>query len=341
MPTNVLETAWVSRLCAMGHAIREHLHEALRLGSAELARPVAEEGGDTIFGIDRRVEPIVERAIDSWEDECKPLLLIAEGMGQDGRRRFGDPALPLRFRLIIDPIDGTRNIMYDKRSAWFIAAVARDQGERTSLGDTFAAVLIELPTSKQVWCDTLTAGTNELVQATRHKIGSDEIQPVVVCPSKAVTLEHGFAQVTNFFPGTKVLASELMERIVAETLGSVRPGRAAVFDDQYLTTGGQMVELIVGHDRFCCDLRPLFYQILQERDPTCARGLECHPYDVAGALVARRAGVVITDGFGRELRPLLDVHSPVHWCGYANERLRRQIEPVIQSWLAEHGIVPP
>jgi hypothetical protein len=30
----------------------------------------------------------------------------------------------------------------------------------------------------------------------------------------------------------------------------------------------------------------------------------------------------------------------VHWCGYANEALRRQIQPVINEWLAEHGVQP-
>ena len=49
-----------------------------------------------------------------------------------------------------------------------------------------------------------------------------------------------------------------------------------VFDDQYICTGGQFYELIVGHDRFIADLRPLFYQILHQPPGLC-----CHPYDYA------------------------------------------------------------
>ena len=114
-------------------------------------------------------------------------------------------------------------------------------------------------------------------------------------PSRAKTLRDGFGQVANFFPGTKMLAAELMERIVAETLGAVEPGSAAVFDDQYITTAGQMVELMIGHDRFCCDLRPLLYAVLEQQTGSTVRGLECHPYDMAGLLIAQRAGVVITE----------------------------------------------
>ena len=98
-----------------------------------------------------------------------------------------------------------------------------------------------------------------------------------------------------------------------------------------------MVELIAGHDRFCCDLRPLFYEILARRSDAGNRGLECHPYDVAGALVARQAGVIITDGLGQPLDCPLDVTTGVHWCGYANQTIADQIQPVIREFLREQG----
>ena len=145
---------------------------------------------------------------------------------------------------------------------------------------------------------------------------------------------------SNFFPGSKVLASQLMERIIETTLGQLRPGSADVFDDQYISTGGQMVELMLGHDRFCCDLRPLFYEFLARSTGRTVRGVECHPYDVAGALVAREAGVILTDGFGNFLDCFLNVEQGMHWCGYANESLQKTIQPVIMGWLKEHGIEP-
>jgi hypothetical protein len=146
--------------------------------------------------------------------------------------------------------------------------------------------------------------------------------------------------VASFFPGTKVLAAELTERIAARLLGPCEPGQGLLFDDQYICSGGQMAELIAGHDRFCCDLRPLFFRILERQRGGVVRGLECHPYDVAGMLVARQAGVILTDGFGRPLRCPLDVTTGVHWCGFANVTLAAAIQPVITDWLAEHGVRP-
>jgi fructose-1,6-bisphosphatase/inositol monophosphatase family enzyme len=327
--------SWEGRLESLGFAIRTHLEQVIRSG-ADLRSPVAQEGGDTIFAIDRCVEPVIEREIEAWPAHCKPLLLVAEGFGGDGRQVFGPANEPIQYRLIVDPIDGTRGLMYDKRSAWFLAAVAPDRGDGTRLSEAVAAAMVELPTSKQAWGDSYTARAGAPTKGRRSRIGGGEAQPLPPRPSAATDLRDGFGQVSNFFPGTKVLAAELMERIAAEVLGASASG-AVIFDDQYICSGGQMAELIAGRDRFCCDLRPLFYQILANRSGT-ATGLECHPYDIAALLVARQAGVVITDGFGDPLDCPLDVTTGVHWCGYANLTLAALIKPIIRTWLSEQGL---
>ncbi len=327
-------TQWTQRLLTLGSSVRDAIVAARHHG-ADMATAVAQEGGDTIFAIDRHVEPIIESSVETWLGETGPVELIAEGMGDNGRRRYGrgEP----RWRVIIDPIDGTRNIMYDKRSAWFIAAVIPAQHD--TMRHAIASAIIELPPSKAGWADEFAATLDGPAQGMRRSLESGQAGNVAIGPSQAATLKNGFGQVSNFFPGTKRLASDLMERIAEATLGDVEPGSAAVFDDQYITTAGQMVELMVGHDRFCCDLRPLFYRMLERKTGRSIRGLECHPYDLAGMLVAQRAGVILTDGLGRDLDAPLDVHSGVHWCGYANEALRRSIEPVIQAFFSEQGIV--
>ena len=297
---------------------------------------VAHQAGDVIFAIDRHVEPVIEEAIEQWPEECRPLLLIAEGMGEDGRRLFGEGEP--RYRLIIDPIDGTRNIMYDMRSAWFLASLVPNVGEETRLKDAVVSVVVELPTSKHGFADSFTATIERPTLARRCDLRTGQSAPLFIRPSTAATLKNGFAQVSNFFPGTKVLASELMERIAARTLGPTEPGRSDVFDDQYLTTGGQMIELAVGRYRFTCDLRPAFYKIVETRLGRAVHGLECHPYDLAGALVAKQAGVILTDAHGKPLDAPLDVTTGVAWAGYANAALQHQIEPVIQDFLREHGV---
>jgi hypothetical protein len=124
-----------------------------------------------------------------------------------------------------------------------------------------------------------------------------------------------------------------MEQIAQQLLGPMDVTRATVFEDQYISTGGQFYELIVGHDRFNADLRPLFYQI--ENQP---EGLCCHPYDCAALLIAQEAGVEITDGRGHRLDGPMDVTSGVSWAGYANAALRRVIEPVLRAFLEERGV---
>jgi hypothetical protein len=153
-------------------------------------------------------------------------------------------------------------------------------------------------------------------------------------PSQAATIDHGFASVSNFFPGTKVLASELMEHLVRRLVGPADVTRATVFDDQYIATGGQFYELIVGHDRFNADLRPAFY-----RAQGLSEGMCCHPYDCAGLLIAEEAGVVITDARGGPLDAPLDTTTGVSWVGYANPTLRAAIEPHVIEFLRQAGAI--
>ncbi|USN97863.1 MAG: hypothetical protein H6810_06595 [Phycisphaeraceae bacterium] len=337
---------WIDRLTALGRDIRGAIKRQREAGStadglpeSNLARPVGFEGGDTIFEIDKRVEPYVLEHAERWVDEVGPIRVVAEGLGHDGMQTFGagDPA----WHVLIDPIDGTRNIMYDKRSAWFLGAVAPAGDGPPSLREAIASVLIELPTSKAGFADEISADVDGPTVCRRVALDGSGEHGISVRPSGADSLRHGWGQVTNFFPGTKVLASELMEWIAEETLGTVRAGEALVFDDQYLTTGGQLVELMCGRDRFCCDLRPLFFEIIRRQGRDVAEGLACHPYDMAGLLAAQRAGVIVTDGFGHPLDAPFSVTHGVHWCGYANGSLRDAIEPIIRGWLREKGLDVP
>jgi hypothetical protein len=140
--------------------------------------------------------------------------------------------------------------------------------------------------------------------------------------------------VSNFFPGTKVLASELMERIAEASIGPADFSGASVFDDQYISTGGQFYEMIVGHDRFNCDLRPLLYCCL----PSRPRGLAAHPYDCCTMLIVEEAGVIVTDGLGNPLDGPLDCVTGLSWATFANATLRHHIEPIIIDFFRARGV---
>jgi hypothetical protein len=237
------------------------------------------------------------------------------------------------IRLIVDPVDGTRGLMYDKRSAWALAGVAPNRGRGTRLRDVEVAVMTELPTSKMGCGDVLWAVKSGGAHAEREDLRGGATTPLPLHPSAADNIAHGFASVASFFPGTKVLAAELMEDLIRQLVGEADVTKALVFDDQYISTGGQFYELVVGHDRFNADLRPLLYRI--RRQPP---GLCCHPYDCATWLIAEEAGIVLTDGLGGPLDGPLDVTTGLSWAGYANGALRRQIEPILSGFLRERGI---
>lgn len=292
---------------------------------------------DTIYVLDAAVEPLVEKFAGDW-GRMTPLVLISEGLidenGREGARVFpdGTSAEAARLRVILDPIDGTRGLMYDKRSAWSLAGVAPNRGLQTSLRDIEVAVMTELPTGKAGFADVLWAIRGQGPWGERIDLRDGSRSPLALQPSTATTINHGFASVTSFFPGTKVLAAELMEFLAVHLIGPSEVHRATIFDDQYISTAGQWYELIAGRDRFNADLRPAFYA-LQGRP----QGLSCHPYDCASLLIAREAGVIITDAQGRPLDAPLDTITGVNWLGYANDTLRREIEPLVLRFLNERA----
>jgi fructose-1,6-bisphosphatase/inositol monophosphatase family enzyme len=322
--------AVVDRLIAFQKVVRDTLIAARsKQALHEVSHSTA---ADTIYKIDTEVEPLLEAFCEEWAKET-PLVLIAEGLedehGKEANKVFphGTREEDAQIRVIVDPIDGTRGIMYDKRPAWALAGVAPNKGPNTRLRDIEVAVMSELPTSKMGFADVLWAIKGQGAKGERVNLHDGQRTPLPIGASKADTIKHGFASVVNFFPGTKVAASELMERIVKANLGPADVTKAMVFDDQYICTGGQFYELIVGHDRFNADLRPLFYKMGNQPEGLC-----CHPYDCATWLVAEEAGVLLTNGRGRPLDGPLDCTTGLSWAGFANATIKGQIEPVIEAF---------
>ena len=326
----------VDRLLEFQRAVRDlivrsraaaGLHEVTRASSA-----------DTIYRIDAEVEPLLEAFCKEW-GKTTPLVLVAEGLedgaGNEGESRafpHGSREEDAVIRVIVDPIDGTRGIMYDKRAAWALAGVASNKGADTRLSDIEVAVMTELPTSKMGYGDVLCAIKGRGANGRREDLRNGGSEPLALRPSNATGIDHGFASVSNFFPGTKVLAGETMEHLVRHLVGAADVTKATVFDDQYISTGGQFYELIAGHDRFNADLRPLLYRI--QRQPA---GLCCHPYDCASMLIATEAGVILTDGLGGPLDGPLDTTTGLSWAGYANGTLHARIEPLLTGFLRSRG----
>jgi hypothetical protein len=158
-------------------------------------------------------------------------------------------------------------------------------------------------------------------------------------PSRADTIAHGFASVSRFFPGARDVLAAIDDEVASVVLGPPVKGKAACFEDQYISTGGQLYELMIGHDRYVADLRPLLEGVLSDRGlphPLC-----CHPYDLGTILIAEELGLSITGPTGVALDAPLDLASDVAWIGYANDALRRTVEPALIDALRRRGLLPP
>jgi len=327
----------IDRLIAFQRAVRQSIISSRK--SADLHAVSRATAADTIYQIDTVVEPVLEEFCRDWAKKT-PLILIAEGIadenGREGMKVYpeGSREEDAEIRLIVDPIDGTRGLMYDKRSAWALAGVAPNKGSGTRLRDIEVSVMTELPTSKMGYADVLWAIAGQPTEGRRVDLRGGAEEPLLIAPSKARDLDHGFAMLSHFFPATKPMAGMAMQ-FIAEKLGGAGggdPSNAVIFDDQYISTGGQFYELVMGHDRFNADLRPIFYRI-QKIDGLC-----CHPYDCATWLVPAQGGVILTDGLGGPLDGPLDVTSPISWVGYANSLLQKRIEPLVAEFLGRWGI---
>ncbi len=334
----------VSRVRRIHAAIRDQVVAACERQSIEsLAAADDDVEGDTIFAIDRISERALVPLVAAQLAEQWPLVLICEGLPDTG---YGDgvAALPSGtdpdtavMRVIVDPIDGTRGLMYQKRSAWILTGVAPNGGAATSLRDVAVAVQTEIPVLKQSESDVLWAVRGEGAQAERYDRRTATSVPVRLRPSRATSLLHGFAQISRFVPGNRDVLAAIDDEIMLELLGPIQAGKASVFEDQYISTGGQLYELIAGHDRFTADLRPLLGTLAEANGSVT--GLCAHPYDLAATLIAEEAGVVVTDARGGPLDVPLDIGTECAWAGYANEPLRRLVEPVLQAALRRRGLL--
>jgi hypothetical protein len=323
---------FLDRLRHIALDIRASVAHAQRIEMTELlSRVIAERGGDTIYRLDEHGEAVLLTHCERWGREL-PFLLIAEGLAA-GERIFPEGASrdALAFTLIADPIDGTRELMYSKRSAWVLLAVGPPPRpeQHPTLADLQIALQAELPTARAALADLLYAVRRQGVQAETHDLRTGVVTPFVPRPSQATTLEGGFAAISKFFPGAKELTARLEEAMFSELLGPPIGASPRVFDDEYISTGGQLYELLIGHDRFLADLRPL---LRSSCEPVTR--ISCHPYDICTALIAEEGGVLITDATGRPLSAPLDTATAVAWVGYANQALRELVEPSLQRHLS-------
>ncbi len=324
-------------LCELQNSIRDALIAARSTSvAADFSEIAHVTEADTIYAIDKVSEDaILDWFTAHWPTE-QPVEIVMEGIEEDEIVTFptGTPLESTVWKCILDPIDGTRGIMYDKRSAWSLAALAPQKGGANRLSDIVVAAMTELPTSKAWRSDQISGirgcGKEGLV-CEAFNVLDGEKSSLILRPSNKKDFKHGFASTSRFFPEGKALMSQLEEDLWDELYGLGSTTSPLIFDDQYICSGGQIYELMVGHDRMAGDYRPLAHHKLGFDS-----SLVCHPYDICTAFLLEEAGGIIEALDGSPLDAPLDTVSPVCWMGYANETLASTVRPILKRLIEKY-----
>lgn len=314
--------------------IRQRTRVALAEGAlsrgedpASLEAAVAEEGaGDVSYVIDVSAEEELDRFATDL-GAISPLVLVSEGMGE---REYGDLASATgeRLRLIVDPIDGTRNLAFDMRSGWILTALARDRGKETSLADVFLAVQSEIPIRDQTTYHILHASRGAGAVVERRSLEDGSLlyrNPLRVSPDDR--LDNGFYVFFKFSPEDRLPLARIEEEFLVQLVDDHGIDRRTLCDDQYISNAGQLFMVLTNRYRFLADLRGYVGDCLGIDNFTCK------PYDVCCALIAEEAGLPLTDAAGQQLDVQLDISSRVSFVAYANPAVRQRLEPLLQEVL--------
>jgi len=131
---------FLAPLLALHARIRGDVIAACERGAVDALSDIAhDDEGDTIYAIDRVAEDVLVEEIERTIARDAPVRLVAEGLpGGEVVLPRGADISRVQWTVIVDPIDGTRGLMYQKRPAWILTAVA--PGADASLSDIVLVV---------------------------------------------------------------------------------------------------------------------------------------------------------------------------------------------------------
>jgi fructose-1,6-bisphosphatase/inositol monophosphatase family enzyme len=311
---------------AIRRRVGELLERARRSEQPELAdKPGAWGAGDLAYALDDVAdEPLSEYAMRLGARH--PTTLIAEGPGE---RRAGAGAAGAPLRVLIDPVDGTRSLMHDMRTAWALTGLAPDKGPATRLADVVVAVQTELPTTTTGIYHVLSAVRGRGAVIARHdaRTGAElERRPLRASPG--VRIDNGYLCFTRFLAVERPLVAQLEAEFLARAIETHDLDPRLLYDDQYLCSAGQLFLVATGRYRMLADLRGWLHR---------TRGLQnftAKPYDLATLLIWREAGVPVLDEHFAPLDAPMDTESKLSVIAFANEALRVKLESELRAAMA-------
>ena len=328
-----------ARRALMAALERTPSSRGLGLGQDWLA-PTGQGVGDTTYSLDRAAED----ALNPWfEARARqgPLSLFSEDTGwrHGGPRRGGGMRWLAGFdhggpRIVVDPVDGTRNLMSDLRSAWTAIGFAPAGPDQPHMRDVTGGLLAEIPDSRGARARVLFASRGAGAYLESHDLAGRALEPAArLSADGEVRFDHGyfpfFRYAPDLRPAIASVEAAFFERLARLEGADVRN----CWDDQYIASAGQLALLALGTYRMVVDLRPLMAARLgRSTQPS-------KPYDVAGAiLVAREAGCPVLHPEGGALDFPLDATTPVAFAGFHGAEAAKRLLPHL---LAALGVPAP
>lgn len=240
-------------------------------------------GGDAEFPVD----VLAERA--AWDYVCESGQSVAVYTESEGLRVIGDDP---RYVLVVDPVDGTRGAAADLEMACVSIAAARFTAAPT-IGDIEYAVLKEIKTGHWLYADAYGDGIES---------GGYEGPPLPRLGSTEDPERMFWSLEFNGHPAR--LMTDAYGHLIDSSAnrGGVYVFNSASFSISRIITGQMDAYVDIGN------------RLLRDRPETEAdfrrvgHGSILHlfPYDIAaGVYLAERAGVAITDAYGKSLHDTL------------------------------------
>lgn len=317
------------------HHARTELHRAISASSsAELSTVAIEAETDTLFHVDEIAEQVLLDFFDQNQDQAPPFLLVGEfASGESLSFGHGEP----QYRILLDPIDGTRLVMHGKASGWILSGIFPEKGERTRLAEAIFALQTEVPLLKHLVAETLWAARGAGAYRRVENLVTHDANIAALHNDPHDNLIHSFISFVNLFPRGKTAIAEVEEAFLNETLKQHNDAGSLIYEDQHLSTGAQLYELIQGKTRLVVDIRPaLNHQWRQRREPTV---LCAHPYDLCAWLIAHEAGAVVRVPDGQSFDGSASATAEVGWIGFSNRSLYSQHSKTLFKILRQFQLI--
>lgn len=337
---NLWTDGWEPRVRALFEGIRSATRDALLTADSrgdftDLWRPEAQGAGDVSFGLDLPSEAFMDRWLEETARE-RPISLMTEDAGWRHRGPDGSGGVAHldHFdhggpRIAVDPVDGTRNLMTDLRSAWTVIGFCEAGSGQPRLSDVTAGLVGELSTPREDRYRLFTARRGAGARLEQWNQAGDCLSERPIAVDQDDRCDHGYFPFFRYAPELRASIAAVETAFFARLSEHEGADTANCYDDQYCASAGQLMQLTLGQYRFVCDLRP------QAAAVTGGATTTSKPYDVSAALlIAREAGCLVHDLEGNDLDAPIDATSPVGFRAYVNRATATRLAPHLDAAIA-------